>query len=149
MDAGGLTLTFHDDWRIEQSGPLIAGSPVHVRYAKRRLLSGSDLSTVGPHSFNLTGYSRINGGEATPFDLGGRSSPSQGFAEHNIVLPKDARRLEMWFSRGGLYGSPRYDSDFGKNYLFDVLPMLDISGPVVAYVDEITRTLEHGVRHPS
>jgi hypothetical protein len=140
------TLIFHDDWRVEQSAPLIAGAGVSIHYAKTRLLSGSDLSTAGPHSFNLTGYYRINGGPPTAFDLGGRRSPSAGFAEHALALPKDARSLELWFQRGGLYGTPRYDSAFGHNYVFEVLPTLDLSGPVGAYITDLARTIErrHG-----
>src|SRR4051794_31346933 len=143
MDDGGRTptLTFHDDWRIEQSSPLVAGGPVEIRYAKKRLLSGSDLSAVGPHSFNLTGYWRIDDGAANSFDLGGRRSPGAGFAEHRLALPKEARRLELWFQRDSLYGTPHYDSNFGRNYAFVVLPALDLSGPLGAYVSELTRAI--------
>jgi uncharacterized protein DUF6209 len=146
MDAADPVLTFHDDWRVEQSGVLVAGNPVRIRYAKKRLLSGSDLSTIGPQSFHLTGYQQVDGGPATPFDLGGRRSPSEGFAEQVIDLPRDARLLELWFQRGGLYGTAHYDSDFGRNYAFDVLPALDLSGPVGAYVGEIARRLAPGHR---
>jgi hypothetical protein len=144
MEAGGATLTFHDDWHIEQSEPLIAGSPVRIRYAKKRLLSGSDLSTRGPHSFNLTGFLRVNGGTPTSFDLGGRGSPSEGFAEQNVSLPRETRKLELWFQRENVYGAPHYDSDFGRNYTFLVLPTLDLSGPVGRYLGEVSQILDRG-----
>jgi hypothetical protein len=145
MEPGEPILTFHDDWRVDQSAVLVAGGPVRIRYAKKRLLIGSDLSSQGPHSFNLTGYYRV-GAEPEPvtsFDLGGRRSPSAGFAEQTITLPPNARTVELWFQRGGLYGSPRYDSNFGRNFVFDVFPVLDVSGPLRNYVAEIA---EQGAR---
>ncbi len=144
MEPGGATLTFQDDWTIEQSAPLIAGSQVRIRYAKKRLLTGSDLSTIGPHSFNLTGYFRVNGGAPTSFDLGGRRSPSEGFAEQTVTLPRDARKVELWFQRGNIYGAPKYDSDFGRNYGFLVMPSLDLSEPVGKYLGEVSQLLDRG-----
>jgi hypothetical protein len=122
----------------------MAGEPVRIRYAKKRLLTGTDLSSQGPHSFNLTGYYRVDDGPTVSFDLGGRHAPGAGFAEQTIGVPPSARRLELWFQRGGLYGTPRYDSDFGRNFVFSVFPALDVSGPLRQYVAELAQLRDRG-----
>jgi hypothetical protein len=139
MDSGEPILTFHDDWRIEQSGVLVANSRVRIRYAARRLLGGGDLAPTGQHSFNLTGFYQIDDGHSVTIDLGGRRPTEREFAECVIDLPLSARRLELWFERVGLYGTARYDSDYGRNFTFKIYPALDVSSAVRRYVNELNR----------
>jgi hypothetical protein len=138
MDNGEPVLTFHADWRVEQSGVLVASSRVRVRYALRRLLGEADMAPIGQHSFNLTGFYRIDEGGPVSFSLGGRRDPAEEFAERTIDLPASARKLELWFERVGLWGSLRYDSDYGRNFVFKVYPALDVSNAVRRYVAELT-----------
>jgi hypothetical protein len=140
MESAEPVLTFQADWRTEQSAPLIAGSPVRIRYAFRRLLGGSDLAPTGQHSFNLGGFYRVDEGRPVTFDLGGRREKSEEFAEKVIEVPASARSLELWFERVDLYGTARYDSDFGRNFRFKVFPTLDVSGAVRRYVNELSRS---------
>jgi hypothetical protein len=137
---GESILTFGSDWHVEQSAPLVAGTTVRIRYAFRRLMGGSDLSPSGQHSFNLTGFYSIDGGRPVTFDLGGRRGAGEEFAEKVIELPGSARCLELWFERVGLYGTARYDSDFGRNFRFKVYPALDVSSAVRRYVSELSRS---------
>jgi hypothetical protein len=139
VEQGDPVLTFEDDWRVEQTAALVANSRVRVRYAFRRLLGGSDLGSGGPHSFNLTGFYRFDEGRPRTLDLGGRRPSSDAFAEAVIEIPGSARRLELWFERGGLYGSPRYDSDYGRNFVFRVYPALDVSSAVRRYVNDLSQ----------
>jgi hypothetical protein len=140
MENGEAVLTFNEDWSVEQSGALVAGTRVRVRYALRRLLGGSDVGSAGQHSFNLNGFCRFDDGPAHCFDLGGRRPSEQRYTESVIELPTYARHLELWFERTGLYGSSRYDSDYGHNFSFKVYPALDVSGAVRRYVSELSRS---------
>lgn len=114
------TLTFHPDWRVEQSGPLPNGGKVHLRYAKCRLLSGSELDPVGPQKSTVTAYYRIDGGPVHSLPLGGRPSPGDYFDDHALDLPAQASTLELWFQQTGMYGVSRYDSDHGRNFVFPI-----------------------------
>lgn len=138
MNDGDPILTFQADWRVEQSGVLVASSRVRVRYAVRRLLGGPDLAPTGQHSFSVTGFYRIDDGVPVTLDLGGRRPPEEEFVERTIELPRTARRLELWFQRVSLYGAPRYDSDYGRNFTFPVYPALDTSSAVRRFVGELT-----------
>src|SRR5206468_7456281 len=103
MESAETILTFHADWRVEQSSVLVAGSDVRIRYDIRRLLGGSDLAPTGPHSFNLSCHCRIDEGRPTSFDttfdMGSRHPAGQQMIEHVVRLPPSARRLEIWFQR--------------------------------------------------
>jgi hypothetical protein len=140
MDSAEPVVTFHADWRTEQSAALVAGSLVHIRYSRQRLLGDADLSPAGQHSFNLNGFYRLDDGRTLSFDLGGRRDRKDEFAEKVIELPASARCLELWFERTDLYGTARYDSDFGRNFRFKVLPTMDVSGAVRRYVTEFSRS---------
>jgi hypothetical protein len=138
MENGEPMVIFHADWRVEQSGILLADGPARIRYDIRRLLCGSDLAPEGPHSFHLTGFYRIDHGETHTLDLGGRHPAGEDHVERVIHLPASARQLELWFEHATLYGTAHYDSDYGRNFTFKVYPALDVSGAVRRYVRELT-----------
>jgi hypothetical protein len=137
-------LTFHADWRVELTAPLVADAEVCIRYDKRRLLASREQVPAQQHSFTITGYCRFNG-ESLPFTLGGGRPESSDdfFCEHVLRVPRAAMRLELWFQRSGLYGEVKYDSDYGRNYSFMVFPTIDMTNMVRAYVGEVTRRVSH------
>jgi hypothetical protein len=140
MDNATPILTFHADWRVEQSAPLVADAEVVVRYDKRRLLSAGEMVPAQQHAFTVTGYHRTDGGLAVSFNMGGRPETKDApFCEHVLRLPRSAGRLELWFQRSGLYGNMKYDSDFGRNYCFEVFPTIDLTSAVRDFVGEVTR----------
>lgn len=53
------------------------------------------------------------------FQVGGRSSDEMSVQV--LGLPQ-AGVLELWFERTDLNGQQRFDSNFGQNYRFEVVP---------------------------
>jgi hypothetical protein len=122
--AGGVmgiaaVLEFREDWTIQQSHPLVAGDHVVVRYHRARLAGHEQLSRGGTHKWTLSGFCSLNGSPPQAFELGGRSSDE--VAEQLLTLSADGT-MEVWFERSDLYGEHHYDSDFGRNFRFPVLP---------------------------
>jgi hypothetical protein len=139
-------ITFHADWRVEQSAPLVSGGTVHVRYAKRRLLAGTELDAKGPQKSTVTACYRIDGGDPRSITLGGKPTPGDFFADHAIALPTPASSLEIWFQQTGLYGVSKYDSDHGRNFVFPVENAIRLPASATGYVIAVERDEGAGAR---
>lgn len=113
------TITFQEDFRVALDGALQAGKSVRVNYDTDRLTACRGELNGGP-GWSITGYWRIDGGPIRSFEAGG-FSPSHGTSEP--VLPLDrSGDLEMWFENTSRWGCRAFDSDFGQNFHFTVLP---------------------------
>ena len=112
-------LTFNNDWTVMQSGPLVAGNSVVVRYHRARLAGQKQLDEGGDHAWVLSGFSQLNGDHPRCFEVGGRSSDA--VADASLPLLRDGT-LKLWFSWGDAYGDQHFDSDYGRNYCFQVAP---------------------------
>lgn len=134
------TLIFHPDWRVEQSAPLLSGGKVCLRYAKCRLLTGSELEDTGPQKSTVTAYYRTDGGAVHSMPLGGKPTPGEYFDDHAIDLPADASSLELWFQQTGMYGVSRFDSDHGRNFVFPVDHALRLPASPTGYVIAVQST---------
>ena len=112
-------VNFGADWSVIQSDALVAGGKVIVRYERARLAGDEQLVQGGEHVWVLSGFVSLNGSSPQTFQLGGRSSDA--IAEQVLELT-EAGTVELWFERSDLYGAHHYDSNYGQNFRFTVLP---------------------------
>ena len=68
------TLDFRSDGSVLQSGPLLGGHTVRIRYDRSRLAGGRELAGVETATWMVSGFCSMNGGEPRPFALGEHAS---------------------------------------------------------------------------
>lgn len=123
------TLEFKSGFTTEQRGALVAGGKVHVSYALDRLpqcrathngypawgtnasvrfLPGGQVVTGKVNAFETNNGTPTNVAYSVPLD---------------VDVPADATSAELWFHNESGAGNTcdAWDSNFGKNYRFDVL----------------------------
>lgn len=128
------TVVFHANYTTEVRGSLERGKRLKVLYAVDRATCRA--TQGGQPQFSVTAFYRWDGGEIRSVQVAGlRSDPSA--PEPGIDLDRTGD-LEMWFENVDRYGCHSYDSDFGKNYHFRVLPSANEPGWVgnASYVIE-------------
>jgi hypothetical protein len=118
-------VTFGGNWQVNASAPLTVGHKVTVQYDASRLTNCRG-DYQGHAGWLITGFYRLNGGAVQSFEAGG-FSPSGGTAKPEIALGATGD-LEIWFQNTSIYGCSAYDSAFGKNYHFTVLPSANAPG---------------------
>ncbi len=111
------TLEFRSDGSVVQSGPLLGGQTVRIRYDRSRLAGGREPSGRETPTWMVSGFCSMNGGEPRPFALGAHRS--EVISEQRLGLPESGI-LAVWFEWCDLYGAHRYDSNGGQNYCFPV-----------------------------
>lgn len=127
------TIFFQDDWQENVSGALHAGGWLGVFYDLDRLPQ-----CRGTHN----GYPAWDTSATVQFEPGGQlteasvrdlvtlnGTPTNTAVERQIQLkiPGDATRVKLWFHNWSGAGSScdAWDSSYGENYSFDVLPPVD------------------------
>jgi hypothetical protein len=130
-------LTFRSDWHESRHGDITAGGSLVVHYEPARLARDG----AAPDGADVVGYARfLPGGEirhatlATPK----RRLPAVPDADAaalaaEIPIPRDTERVELWFQRVDPAGVSSWDSRFGANYAYDVVPPTPASEPTVAH----------------
>lgn len=111
------TLDFRSDGSVFQSGPLLGGHTVLIRYDRSRLAGGLELAGVETRTWMFSGFCSMNGGEPRPFAVGAYAS--EPTSEQRLGLPKGGT-LALWFECCDLYGDHRVDSNAGQNFCFPV-----------------------------
>jgi hypothetical protein len=113
-----VTLTFDASWNVQQSGPLIAGEALLVRYAAGRIPCSV------PAGGALFSRSLCTVDNRNPIGLALGSDVINGFIRQLGSVP-DGSKLAVWFETGGGSNSQvtcrHVDSKFGQNYQFDIL----------------------------
>jgi hypothetical protein len=110
-------ITFTADWQEKVTGKLVAGQKATVRYDWQRLAT-CRATKYGHPAWGVSGHYAIEKGGDILFQA--LRETDQGFeAESTIELPA-AGTLSMWFEATSAYGCHEVDSDYGKNYRFDV-----------------------------
>lgn len=112
-------LTFTGDWNISRSNLFVKGQTVRVSYDANRLPQCRG-EFNGKPAWSITGYWRLNGGPIQSFEAGGLS-PSNGTQEPVFELTESGE-LALWFHVTNRWGCSAWDSKFGNNYRFEVLP---------------------------
>ncbi len=113
------TITFRSDWNIVRNGLFIEGGRARIQYDAARL-PGCRGDQNGKPAWSITGYARVNDGPVQSFEAGGYS-PSNGTQEPVIQLPA-AGRVAFWFQITNVWGCSAWDSNYGKNFVFEVAP---------------------------
>jgi hypothetical protein len=114
VDAELTTVRFAADYTVSQSGPIVAGQKLRVRYDLDRLPDCRGTQGGYPQ-WNITGYFSVDGGAAKSFEV----SEVQGddrVAKDAVLTVPAGRDLALWFSVTNRWGCNAYDSDGGNNY---------------------------------
>lgn len=113
-------ITFTKDGRVEQTGELLAGAKVKVRYEQERLPQ-CRRQERGHAAWTITGYASHAGEAAQTFQTGReRESDRERVTEDAILELPRAGELSLWFQVTSLGGCNAYDSKDGANYRFTV-----------------------------
>lgn len=124
-EGSDATVSFTGDWQTRTSASLTVGHKAFVQYDASRLTACRG-DYQGYPAWGITGFYRVNGGAVQTFQAGGFSS-SGGTSKPEIALGV-AGDLELWFQNTSVHGCSAYDSAFGKNYHFTVLPSANAPG---------------------
>jgi hypothetical protein len=146
----GPTLTFNADWSIDESGAVVAGRTVTVDYDLARL-PNCRAGYAGRPAFNIQAHALFLPmnvhQEASVLD-GTRSTSSMWFSRPVAFdVPVGATSMQMWFHNTDRAGCNRYDSNFGDNYSFDVVDVVEDDGANAAAPDwmgNVTATISRG-----
>lgn len=112
-------LAFHEDWRIEQTGRLVAGGAVRVEYDEARLTQCRG-DQYGHPAWTITGYASLNEQAPASTYLAGFSGAGQD--EEPIFALDQPGDLAIWFQNVSVWGCSAFDSNFGTNFHFVVEP---------------------------
>lgn len=132
--AGGAVVKFDDLWGEAINGPIKAGETLRIGYDVDRLKQF--MYGTWHHGFptwSIVAFVSFDGKPATelPIVVPQRGPNGGGVSdmipvEAAIEVPKDAKNVSIWFrgsSYGGsVFGGNCWDSNFGKNYTYDVVP---------------------------
>jgi hypothetical protein len=110
-------IAFGGDWSIEQTGRLVEGGAVRVKYDSSRLPTCRGNQNGGP-AWTITGYYSIGGSEAQTFYVAG-FSPTSTVTTPLISLDRSGE-LEIWFQNTSRWGCSGFDSNDGANYTYTV-----------------------------
>ena len=110
-------IAFHDDWTIEQTGRLVEGGAVRIKYDSERLPDcRGDFN--GHAGWTITGYYSLNDADPGSFFVDGFSGTSE--PEEPIFTLTEPGQLALWFQNTSRWGCSDYDSNFGDNFNFEV-----------------------------
>ena len=123
-DAGSAAITFTSAWTDTASQPLVAGQPASIAYDPARLVGSCGGSVTsggggGGFAWAITGYAASAGGAAVSFPVAITGAWAGGNA---VVTPAASGDLQLWFGCGNTSGGTGWDSNYGGNYHFTVVP---------------------------
>jgi hypothetical protein len=116
LDPSDTHLVFGGDWSEQVTGPLVAGYTVQVDYDASRIQKCGG-ETNGNPAWSITAHVRQGGGPVTTIPVVAPLLPQDSVGALELTATGD---LEMWFSKSNVWGCIAYDSDFQKNYHFEV-----------------------------
>ena len=105
------TITLNADWTITQNGPLVAGAPAKIVYDVARL-PNCRATYNGLPAWGIVASFNADGG------WGHSANLTSGSA--TIIVPA-GRDLDIWFFNSDEYGCTQYDSDYGRNFHFQII----------------------------
>lgn len=119
LSAPEASITFRSDWNIVRNGLFIEGGTARVQYDAARLPQCRGDQNGSP-AWSITGYAQVNDGPVQSFEAGGHS-PSGGTQQPVVQLPA-AGRVAFWFQVTNRWGCSAWDSNFGRNFVYEVGP---------------------------
>jgi hypothetical protein len=117
---------FDRDWNVAVNGVIVAGTPLRVTYDAERLSSPRPFASHGQPAWSITCCYRF-GPETDVHSValfGVGSNNRDGALE--IDVPPSAREIELWFYLSDRWGHRRWDSGYGQNFQFPIVPMKDV-----------------------
>ncbi len=113
------TLSFNADFTTTQSGPLVAGGQVIVRFDLSRL-SSCVAESGGNAVWGVTGYAQFDDGTTTALTLSQLQGAQVAPVPATLALPADATSVALWFTQTNTYGCIAYDSNNSQNYTYSL-----------------------------
>lgn len=135
-------VTFDDSWRETADGPIVAGSPIRIRYDLDRLQDCRG-ETGGSEVWGATGYASFDGGVPKTFAVSRLDGGRVVALEAELDVPSTATSVELWFSSSNRWGCIAYDSNDSANYAFDVEQRSDTA--VLAFDADWTESVSGSV----
>ncbi len=118
-------ITFASSFTQGASEPLVAGKPIRVAYDSARLPQCRGDLANGP-GWSITGAYSVNGVYGGSFPVAG-AGLSNG-PNPPAFTPSASGDLAMWFEVTSAWGCHGYDSAYGANYHFAVVPAANAPG---------------------
>jgi hypothetical protein len=129
-----VVLRFNRDWTVSVSAPLVVGSRVHVEYDTARFPECRQEQDGRP-LWSVTGHWML-GEQNGSLEAGGHS-PSNGTLPPIIELTRSGD-LSLYFQVTNATGCTAWDSNYGRNFHFQVLE----SGPRVRFLENWRTAIE-------
>ena len=105
-------LTFHAGWREELQGSITPGGKLRVEYATERLPDFRATHRSKP-TWDIVG--------TVLFSPGGQLETGSVVKKPlEVVVPKNASKVTLWFQNTDGSGGAAWDSRYGDNYHFDI-----------------------------
>ncbi len=114
----GASIVFDKDGRVSQSGRLVMGGKVRVRYEQARLPQCRRTERGNP-VWAITGFAQIDRATPHTFDTAVAEGSERREIDALLDLPH-AGELSLWFQVTSLGGCMQYDSAGGANYRFRI-----------------------------
>ncbi len=142
-------VVFTSAWQEEAAGPLVQGGLLRVNYAPERLRA-CRATTHGGRMWNLFASWRFTpGGESGTVALyeGDYYAGESAILRPLVAIPANATGVDFWFSNSDALGCVAWDSAYGANYAFAVVPA-DAAHPPVGWAGDFDFVLAgHTERH--
>ncbi|KAJ3197547.1 hypothetical protein HDU67_003715, partial [Dinochytrium kinnereticum] len=119
-DSGLLSvITFATD-SVNQNRDLDFSEDIYVRYDLARILGSCGATETTPNT-TVTAFYSLNSKTTTETLLSTSATPKVSQSYFGIPKQSGAGSLSLWFSCAVTGGKAVYDSNFGKNFNFNVL----------------------------
>jgi hypothetical protein len=122
-------LVFKGDFQQAVTGEIKSGSDVAIVFDAERLPLERSLDAKGKPAWTISAfYQFLPGGEVSKINLlsetsGARKKVSEATVLKGVFsIPSGSEEAVIWFVNTGTSGHEYYDSAFGNNYRFPVLP---------------------------
>lgn len=110
------------DWNESTDGPLQQAAMARIVYAPERLPACRH-TVAGARAWSMyAGWRFLPGGQSGTVSLLSADPYSSEVVVPLVAIPPDATSVELWFSNSDDTGCVAWDSNYGKNYAFPVVP---------------------------
>jgi hypothetical protein len=121
------TLTFDGAWVTTQTGAIVPGADLTIQYALERLPScrfsraGYQLWDIEANvKFEPSGELKV--GSVTMVTTPNGGGPTRAASPLTVRVPRGTQRIQIWFRNySAVDRCEAYDSNYGRNYWFDVV----------------------------
>jgi hypothetical protein len=125
---GESTVSFNRDWTVTRSSDLVTGSTLRISYDAQRMPDCRQ-EQGGQPLWSITGYWSL-AGQSGSFAAGGASPTTNPLPP--IIPLNQAGELQVWFQVHNRSGCMAWDSDFGRNFRFQVRQ----AGPTIRFLPQ-------------